>query len=204
MDGLLRPSHGNFPGGVAAWRRPRRHKRRPNGCRGCDAGAGGTGYSRCSLSAVARLAGASGQNAECNLHRWVDRQSWRRLLPSLYKFPMPKVAGCKSEHFVLLPHDVSATLHSVAPELFAELLAGSSLLAFWTELGGQHPVLRASSSDRCVPVGLHGDDAGAHGSEKIVILMWGAVHLRLATLDSRNAFAMLKDIGMGAGEGREG
>jgi hypothetical protein len=53
------------------------------------------------------------RNAERDLQRWVSRQPWRRLLPGLYTFEMPKrrrLVVAPATHWALLPHEVFASL----------------------------------------------------------------------------------------------
>ena len=50
-----------------------------------------------------------------------------------------------------------------------------------------------------IPIGIHGDDAGAHGQEQTFTLTWGSVAASLPTLDSRIVFTMMKVSAMGAG-----
>ena len=158
--------------------------------------------------AVRALAGMVGPNGERALHRWADRQTWRRFLPPPYSFAARKnfqggdMNGLPYDgmHWAFLPHEVFATL-AATPELFAHLLGGPDVLsAFWDgarRLGADwvaaHPVLAAAQASRVVPMGIHGDDAGAHGNEKITVITFGSVAVRHATLDSRILFTMLRD-----------
>jgi hypothetical protein len=59
----------------------------------------------------------------------------------------------------------------------------------------------AMGFDRCVPIGMHGDDAGGHGSDKVTVITWGSVALVNSTLDSRLVFSMLKESEAPAGTG---
>jgi hypothetical protein len=55
--------------------------------------------------------------------------------------------------------------------------------------------------DRCVPIGMHGDDAGAHGSDKVTVITWGSAAVVTPTLDSRLVFSMLRESEAPAGSG---
>ena len=54
-----------------------------------------------------------------------------------------------------------------------------------------------------IPLGIHGDDAGAHGQEQTFTLTWGSVAASLPTLDSRIVFTMMKVSALGAGTLKE-
>ena len=43
-----------------------------------------------------------------------------------------------------------------------------------------------------IPFGFHGDDAGVHGQEQVLVITWVSVVAKLPTLDSRIVFTMLK------------
>jgi hypothetical protein len=108
----------------------------------------------------------------------------------------------------LLPHEVFAQLHSKAPELFAELMAGrqeagAPLAEFWERTRAQgddwlrrNPFLRAP--EHRVPIGIHGDDAEYTQGEKVLVLSWGSIapgsmaSEKVPTLDSRILFSMLR------------
>ena len=57
---------------------------------------------------------ANNSHRERDLHRWVDRQPWRRLLPAVYEFALPYTEDGVHEHQVLhaafLPHEFLASL----------------------------------------------------------------------------------------------
>ena len=56
----------------------------------------------------------------------------------------------------------------------------------------RHPVIHAKPAHLRVPLGIHGDDAGVHGSNQVLVLTWGGVASKLPTLDSRLAFSMVR------------
>lgn len=134
------------------------------------------------------------------LHRWVNRQPWRALLPEPYLFEIPYTADgirvTTKEHAAFLPHEMFSSL-SCVPELFEELLIGppGALENFWdktssTEWFQRHPVQELRHSPRLVvPCGMHGDDAGVFQTEKVLVLTWGSVVRELLTLDSRLLFS---------------
>ena len=55
-----------------------------------------------------------------------------------------------------------------------------------------HPVIPAVGPLLRIPIGLHGDDAGAHGQEQVFTFTWGSLAAALPTLDSRIIFTMMK------------
>jgi len=99
-------------------------------------------------------------------------------------------------HCCFLPHELFACL-SAYPELFSELLSGpaGTLEQFWehtaeTEWFQRHPLQHEieASPQLCVPIGIHGDDAGVFSNDKVMVLTWGSVARELRTLDSRLLF----------------
>ena len=64
-----------------------------------------------------------------DLHRWVFKQEWRKLMPDPYNFAIPYtpdgIQETTAEHAAFLPHERFASL-SGYPELSAELLVGQS------------------------------------------------------------------------------
>jgi hypothetical protein len=101
----------------------------------------------------------------------------------------------------MLPHEVIGSLWKHAPDVFEHLLGDASTLkAFWQaaataddEWYRGHPVLNGGAPPEvCIPIGLHGDDAGVHGGEQVLVITWNAVTYILPTLDSRIVFSMLK------------
>eukprot|EP00972_Heterocapsa_arctica_P116274 16452335-Heterocapsa_arctica.AAC.1 len=116
----------------------------------------------------------------------------------------------------ILPHELFAQLeaHSALADLL--LTGGEANLRQWWEdaarckgpwfeklcqaapcAASAAASLRTASAavnlDRCVPIGMHGDDAGAHGTDKVTVITWGSVAVSTGTLDSRLVFVMLKD-----------
>jgi len=43
----------------------------------------------------------------------------------------------------------------------------------------------------CLPLGLHGDDAGVFGAQKMLVLTWGSVARELLPLDGRLLFSVV-------------
>ncbi len=135
---------------------------------------------------------------ERGLQRWTTRQAWCSLLPSTYEFVLPVRRGERVSS-ALLPHEVLASLYKF-PELFEFLFTGgpSNLQAWWDNAavaGGswyaEHPVI-ADTPHMCIPLGMHGDDAGMHGHESTLIVTWNSLAVKHATLDSRIVFSMLR------------
>ena len=107
---------------------------------------------------------------ERDMHRWVSRQPWRRLLPDHYEFSIPftpdQIDETTQQHFVFLPHEVFGSLGR-HPEIFELLITGQpgKLDEFWNKTSHtmwyqRHPIdaVRREPA-RCVPIGIHGDDA---------------------------------------------
>ncbi len=95
-----------------------------------------------------------------------------------------------------------AVLAEQAPDLWEFLFTGgaSNLRDWWAAAAGtagdwfaQHPVIQQSPWHMRVPLGIHGDDAGMAGAEKVLVLSWGSVAIDLGTLDSRLVFCMIRD-----------
>jgi hypothetical protein len=156
------------------------------------------------------------------LHRWAERQVWRKLLPDFYAFQLQKVdleGEFQGLHWAILPHELFGSIARVGPELFSELMCLGDLARYWEGAaanghGLQSPAAPAAPSaaarsaataagDRpaadaapaaCAPLGIHGDDAGVRsgGKEKILVLTWGAVAGKQNTLDSRLLFTSVK------------
>ena len=126
-------------------------------------------------------------------------------MPTLFEFPITINGdeGLKeSMHSALLPHEVFHTIYHEAPLLFRKLFTGGeeNLQRWWSgaeKLNDhwyrQHPVIQKVKDPRLrVPIGLHGDDAGAHGLQQVLVLTWGSVAVDLPTLDSRLVFCMIR------------
>ena len=140
------------------------------------------------------------RNVERDLHRWVSKQPWRKLLPPKYSFRLPFTPDGMQEtevnHAALLPHEAFSTL-SEFPELFKDLLTGpdGNLQRFWDNTANtrwfqKHPLPELHASPQlCVPIGIHGDDAGVFGIEKVLVLTWCSVAREHVTLDSRIMFS---------------
>ncbi len=155
------------------------------------------------------LARMQGNNGERALHRWAKRQLWRGLMPEPFKFKVKKMGkgeqhGMPTEafHWALLPHEVFSNLAETAPDLWEFLFTGgrANLQAWWEAAAGaagdwfvNHPVIQATPWFQRVPLGIHGDDAGMAGGEKVLVLSWGSVARDLGTLDSRLVFCMIRD-----------
>ena len=67
-----------------------------------------------------------------------------------------------------------------------------TLLALALPRYRQHPVIRRVGPNMRIPVGIHGDEAGAHGQQQVFTLTWGSVVAELPTLDSRVAFTIVR------------
>ena len=169
-----------------------------------------------------------GHNAERDLHLWADTQEFMGLLPPPYAFRVMKHPGAnpdvdpvEQEHCALLPHEVFAALAARSPELFEHLMTGppGHLDAWWAaaalaaerspEQSGswldsaRAATGNAASAAEVVPLGMHGDDAGGHGHDKVLVVTWGSVAVDGPTLDTRICFTMLRDAEAVSGITRE-
>ena len=54
------------------------------------------------------------------------------------------------------------------------------------------PVIAGTPAELRIPLGLHGDDAGVHGNEQVLVISWNGLTFKRPTLDSRVVFSMLK------------
>ena len=159
------------------------------------------------------LAAKSLAHPERDLHRWARRHSWSNLLPHPYEFKLNLIdhsltddgldkQARETTHAALLPHEVFHCIYSHGPELFTKLFLGGSennLATWWREAAAiadewytEHPVIHRVAASLRVPFGVHGDDAGVHGQEQVLVLNWGSVVSVLPTLDSRIVFTMVK------------
>ena len=99
----------------------------------------------------------------------------------------------------LLPHEVFHTVFHHARDVWEHLLGDTeALLGFWQaaataddEWYRLHPVIAGTPPELCIPVGLHGGDAGVHGNEQVLVISWNGVAFNRPTLDSRIVFTML-------------
>ena len=148
------------------------------------------------------------RHAERDLHAWARKSAWRELAPSLYSFPIHYASVRSHEttiadgmHAALLPHELFYTISAQAPDLFDVLFGSPKELQSWWDdakrVGGSwhenHPVINDVANPALrVPLGIHGDDAGVHGNEQVLVITWGSVVPRLPTLDSRMLFSMIK------------
>ena len=171
---------------------------------------------------VAALAACRGHHGERTLHRWVQQQPWS-LMPEPYEFIVPKQIGQHVRprpHFAHLPHEAFAAVAAHpdlweyifgSPRDFRDFWAGSAsadsavgqewlagVKAVWA---ATHPASAGwdDAVERMCPVGLHGDEAGGHGHDKVLVMTWGSVAVDRPTLDSRLLFTMLKE-GESAGQ----
>ena len=138
---------------------------------------------------------------ERDLHRWINRQVWRGLLPQPYDFSLPMSSDGLNEyngtHSCLLVHEAFSCL-SEYPELFELMLKGPNLADFWKGCEGtpwydNHPIpLVRSSPSSCVPVRIYGDDAGVFENQKVLILNWSSANVTSQlTLDNRIVFCAI-------------
>ncbi len=164
---------------------------------------------------VEALAGCTPSHGEADLHRWVEEQPWRGVLPELYPFKAPvwqRGEQVQVELHCLLPHELFGTLAAKTPQCFRELFGDALERDFWwTELErtaeqspddlrgrehvrwcAEHPCNASEPRDR-VPLGIHGDAGQMHGGEKVMVLSWGGLCRKGSTLDTRLLFACIKD-----------
>ena len=130
-----------------------------------------------------------------------QRRTW---LPKPFEFSVPKMrreTQYPGKHSVLLPHELFATLYAGSRELFDRIFCGElgNLEKYWegaARAGGSwfelHPVVESQPNPALrIPIGIHGDDAGAFHNRKFLVLSWGSVAVELATIESRLLFAIL-------------
>jgi hypothetical protein len=155
--------------------------------------------------ALREVASIDPHNFERGLQSWARRQVWSSMLPDLYSFTITvdSLEGpVQREHYCLLPHEVFASLYLEARSFFEFLFVGpgDNLQRWWGEAErtsdywfANHPVIREiSDRTKIVPLGLHGDDAGVCGLQQVLVLTWGPVATKHATVDSRLVFSMLR------------
>lgn len=149
------------------------------------------------------LAKLNPHNSERDLISWTHRQMWRRLMPVPYEFMIyANVGGERDEvqHSAFLPHEVFSTLYERGPEAFWKIMGSlDHLLEFWRaaeEINDEWyrncPAIPEVGHTKAIPIGFHGDDAGVHGQEQVLVITWGSVAFKQCTLDSRIVFTMLK------------
>jgi hypothetical protein len=159
--------------------------------------------------AIAQLAAMADQNGERKLHGWLEKASWRQMLPALYEFDVLKVRKADRAgecdmmpHAALLPHEMFASMHAYARPVFENIMTGGSgnLRKWWAAEAENnsswfqdHPAIPGAPAELLVPIGIHGDDAGVQGQESVTVLTWGSVAVERPTLDSRLIFCMLKE-----------
>ncbi len=137
------------------------------------------------------------------LHRWVQKQPWRALLPKKFDFKVPctydGIHESEMMHSCILPHELFGTLYKFK-DLFAHMFIGADgvLEAFWEHAKSsdwykRHPVFEVSQDPtHCVPIGIYGDDAGVFNNEKVLVLLWGGVVEDHPTLLSRLLFSAVQ------------
>ena len=168
------------------------------------------------IKKLAAMADAHG-HGERMLHAWLEKASWRAMLPALYQFDVPKrrhgvQAGEVSsmQHAAILPHEMFATMYAHAKPVFENILTGGgeNLQKWWAAEAEwaakaennsrctwftHHPAIQGAPAEKRVPIGIHGDDAGVQGQESVTVLTWGSVAVEGPTLDTRLIFCMLKE-----------
>jgi len=98
-------------------------------------------------------------------------------------------------HHCILPHGLLHGIYEHSQELFHELFTGGleNLRRWWEEASSgdtswmdRHPVIDLEP-DPCkrIPIGIHGDDAGAQGDEVVLVATWGSTAVSLPTLVRR-------------------
>ena len=158
---------------------------------------------------IQELAGLRAEtgNFERSLHRWAKHQQFMDFFPGLYAFNLMKdhpTEGPKQmKHWAILPHELFSSIYhsSSGAELFELLMTGgaSNLEKWWSDAsreGGSwyaHHPGREKQPDptKRIPIGLHGDEAGARGGAEMLVLTWGSTAVSLPTLDSRLCFTIL-------------
>ena len=107
-------------------------------------------------------------------------------------------------HAAILPHELFASMHAYARPVFESIITGGAenLRRWWAAEAENssnskwlrdHPAIPGAPAELRVPIGMHGDDAGVQGNEKVTVVTWGSVAVEGPTLDTRLIFCMLKD-----------
>ena len=95
-------------------------------------------------------------------------------------------------HSCILPHELFGSLYKFE-DMFAHMFLGAAgAMDFcWehsrsTDWYKRHPVFEVPPNlDKCVPIGIYGDDAGVFNNEKVLVFLWGGVIDNHPTLLSR-------------------
>ena len=160
-----------------------------------------------------------GKNAERNLHRWASKQCWYGFLPEPFDFEIKikHLGGRRKGTFnvepdpvpatksALLPHEVFHSIFKHAPDVWEYLLGDMQPLRGFGEAAANagdewyrlHPVVAGVPAELRIPMGIHGDDAGVHGGEQVLVISWNGVTFKRPTLDSRIVFTMLRVANIG-------
>ena len=130
-----------------------------------------------------------------NMHQELQRRLCNdfvsQSLTSVHVF-MKKANGggiVGTQHAMLLPHELFATLHQHYPDKFKDHILGGNLekiKRFWASMT-EHPSYqshpckqRADHTTRCVPLGLHGDGVAISGvgrswAKSVDVYSWGVI-----------------------------
>ena len=140
-----------------------------------------------------------------DLARLARRHAWRALLPDPYefmiKYAIDETKSGEKLQAALLPHEVLHTLFSHARDLFGCLMGEDDALSQWwaeaatvfPEWYSAHPVVQEGvPPEKRIPIGIHGDDAGVHGQEQVLVVTWGSLLSPKHTMDSRICFSMMR------------
>ena len=108
-------------------------------------------------------------------------------------------------HSAFLPHEVFHSLFQHAGDVCEYLLGDmQSLLDFWEAAANAgdewyrlHPVVAGVPAELRIHMGIHGDDAGVHGGEQVLVISWNGVTFKRPTLDSRIVSTMLRVANIG-------
>ena len=102
---------------------------------------------------------------------------------------------------LLVPHRQFASLYRERPEFFKEHVTGTSedLAACWKHLGKQdflrpHPAIagRNDFTERCAPLGLHGDAGAFAKKQSLFVLTWNGLVAQGRTRQTRFVMAVFK------------
>lgn len=152
------------------------------------------------------LAALNAHNVERDLHRWAARQPWRQLLPDLYSYEVMVRDSDLQERSAMrsciLPHELFSSLFQNARPVFNHLVTGGdqNLQEWWAAAAvvgdswfQENPVIQQASDPRLlVPIGLHGDEAGMHGDEPVLVVTWNPLSSTQGTIDNRFLFGCLR------------
>ena len=137
---------------------------------------------------IAEIAALKPEHFERDLHNWASKQSWRKLLPTIYEFDLEVLTTdgldvMTVKHHCLLPHEFFHRVSEAGKDLFEHIFGTrEQLIRWWADAENEscdwyvkHPIIPTVGPELRVPLGMHGDDGGMHGQEPVLVLSWNSV-----------------------------